>query len=153
MEHDDASRIAVLLDDANRNAFAFRSLTQAVPQLQALGRPRRKPLVRRHGMKNVKFGLARARDAQRPIERMITCLREIDRAQDLLDRCQTDTSPSSRRGRFRCRSFFGTAGSTPSVHEGASLAGNESARTLSISRSSIPTFPGCSLPRFSVSRS
>ena len=45
-------------------------------------------------MKNVEPGIARASNAERSIEGVTACLREIDGAQDLLDRRHIDT-PSS----------------------------------------------------------
>jgi len=51
-------------------------------------------MVRGYHVKNVEPGLARTSNAQRSIEGITARLREIDRAQDLLDSCHADTSPS-----------------------------------------------------------
>ena len=153
MQHDDASGIAVLLDNSKRNAFALRALSEIGPEFQALSGPGREPLVRRYCVKNIELGSAAASNAERPVKGITTCLCEINRTQDLLDRCHTTTLHASRRCRFRCRSFFGVPRSTPSVHGGASLAGNESARTSSISRWSIRAFRGSLSSWFFAARS
>ena len=137
MQHDDASRIAVLLDDSNRNALALGTSSQTGPKLEALVRAGRKPLVGRHRVKNVESRFARTSNAERPVKGISTCFREIDRTQDLLDRCHSNPHPFRRAG-VRGRSGFETFGLTPNVQGGGS--------------SSIATFLGCSLPRFPVNQ-
>jgi len=52
-------------------------------------------MVRGHRVKDVEPRLARTSNAERSIEGVAACLREIDRTQDLLNRCHIDTSSSS----------------------------------------------------------
>src|SRR6476619_4526608 len=109
-------------------------------------------------VKNVKSLFADTSNAERPIKGVVACLCEIDCAEDFLYRCHRcllsdhQVGLSSRiehisrqaadvrhRVQPRCllcfRMVVERADVTPSVHGGASLAGNESARTWSISLS------------------
>ena len=105
----------------------------------------------RHRVKDVEPGLAHPSDAERPIEDVAACLREVDCAQDLRDRRHRYLLTDQRRRSFRVRTPFRRGDVTPSVHGGASLAGNESARIASISLSSASRSVGCSPWRFGMS--
>jgi hypothetical protein len=128
MQHDRSSWIAVLLDGPNRNALALCALPQAGQKFEAFALVPRKRIVGGHRVKDVEAGLAHTGNAERPIEGVTACFREIDCTQDLLDRCHRYLPTDQPRRAFRFLTPFGRGDVTPSVHGGASLAGNESAR-------------------------
>ena len=83
-------------------------------------------------MEDVEPGVAHTSNAERPIEGVMTSLRQVDCAQDLRDRCHICISDYQIRYRALCRTRFGQADVTPSVNGGELLAGNQSARISSI---------------------
>jgi len=134
----------VLFDGANRNTFALRAFPQPRQEFEAFTLAPRKRIVSRHGVKDVEPGLADSSDAKCSIEDVAACLRKVDCAQDLRDRRHRYLLTDQRRRSFRARKRFRRADVTPSVHGGASLAGNESARMASISLCSASRSVGCS---------
>ena len=129
MQHDHTGRVAVLLDRPNRHACALGTLPQAGQQFEAFALVPGERHVGGHRVKDVEPRLAHTGNAERAVEGVTACLRQIDCAQDLLDRCHTENLLSGQpRRRVRFGAFFAGVSLTPSVHGGASLAGNESAR-------------------------
>ncbi len=94
MQHDRASGITVLFDGPHHDAVALRTLPQARQKFQTFALVPRKWIVRGHRVKDVEPGFARTSNAERPIKGITARPREIDRAQNLLNRCHIDTSSS-----------------------------------------------------------
>lgn len=112
MQHNHASRIAVLLDRSNRDARALRTLPQAGQKFEPFALVPRKRMGGGCRVKDVEPGFAHTSNAERSIEGRMTRLRQIDRAQDLLHdapflthaqrvhRLRQASGTSSRRSRF-----------------------------------------------------
>jgi hypothetical protein len=94
MQHDRAGRIAVLLDDPHGNALALCTLPKASQKLETFALLPGKRLARGHRVKDIEPSLSRASNAERSIERVVTGLREINRAHDPLESLHIDTSSS-----------------------------------------------------------
>jgi hypothetical protein len=87
MQHDDPCRIAMLLDSPNRYAVAFCAFPQPCQKLEPFVLAPRERIVSGDCMEDVEPGPAHTSNAERSVKGVAAGLREINRTQDLLDRC------------------------------------------------------------------
>ena len=90
VQHDDLSRVPLLLDDPYWDAFPFSALPEVGEQFEPFARSPRKPLGRGYRVKDIKPGFARTGNAERAVESVAACFRQVDCAQYLLDRCHAE---------------------------------------------------------------